>query len=173
MRRVPRSKPLSFEWMGSPRACALGPGAAAYVLALGLVASATVPTLAQQPPVPARSTAVEGVSPLAIDDPPPPPPGAAINQAGRDGATIRAFRLSGALDVDGVIDEPFYAATPAIREFVQGVPIEDGAPSELTEAWISFDDENVYVSARVWESGVRLRACRGARGRLRGTGGDH
>jgi len=105
-------------------------------------------------PAPAHSQQrpAEG-APLTINDPPPPAPGAAINQAGRDGATIRAFRLSEPLDIDGVIDEPFYTRTPAIREFVQGVPVEDGEPSELTEAWISFDDENVYVSAKVWESG--------------------
>jgi hypothetical protein len=92
-------------------------------------------------------------APLAINDPPPPPPGVAINQAGREGATIRAFRLSESLEIDGVIDEPFYAATPPIREFVQGVPVEYGEPTELTEAWISFDDENVYVSAKLWETG--------------------
>jgi hypothetical protein len=54
--------------------------------------------------------------------------------------------------IDGVIDEPFYRSTPAIREFVQGVPVEDSEPTELTEAWISYDDENVYVAARVWDS---------------------
>jgi hypothetical protein len=113
--------------------------------AAALLAWPPAPAHSQQPPA-------EG-APVAIDDPAPPAPGTAINQAGRDGATIRAFRLSEPLDIDGVIDEPFYAATPAIREFVQGVPVEYGEPSELTEAWISFDDENIYVSARVWESG--------------------
>ncbi len=102
-------------------------------------------------PTPAQATAVEG-APLEIDDPPPPPPGAAITQEYQNGATIRAFRLTEALQIDGVIDEPFYQRVPAIREFVQGVPVEDGEPTELTEAWISFDDENIYVSARVWDS---------------------
>ncbi|MEQ1857174.1 MAG: DUF5916 domain-containing protein, partial [Longimicrobiales bacterium] len=99
----------------------------------------------------ARAPAAEGAT-AVIDDPPPPPPGAAINQAFRDGATVRAFRLTESLEIDGVIDEPFYQRTPAIREFVQGVPVEDAEPTELTEAWISFDDENVYVSARVWDT---------------------
>ncbi len=115
-----------------------------FVAAVALSGWAARPALGQQPP--------EGV-PVGIGDPPPPPPGAAINQAGRAGATVRAFRLTEPLDVDGVIDEPFYAAPPPIREFVQGVPVEDGEPTELTEAWISFDDENVYVSAKLWESG--------------------
>ncbi len=76
---------------------------------------------AQQPPIES--------APAGIDDPPPPPPGAAINQQFQDGATVRAFRATAPFQIDGVIDEPFYQSTPAIREFVQGVPVEDGEPT--------------------------------------------
>ncbi len=88
---------------------------------------------------------------IEIDDPPPPAGDAVINQAGRDGATVRAFRVDEPLEIDGVIEEPFYSRVAPITEFVQGVPVEDGEPSELTELWFGFDDENVYVSAKVWD----------------------
>ena len=75
-----------------------------------------------------------------------------INQAGSAGATLRAVRVTERLRIDGVIDERFYQNTPPITEFIQSLPEENGEPSELTEVWISFDDTNVYVSAKVWDS---------------------
>jgi hypothetical protein len=96
-----------------------------------------------------------GVGQIEIIGPPPPPStgSSLINQAGRDGATLRAVRVTESLDIDGVLDERFYQRVPPIRELVQGVPVEYGEPSELTEVWIAFDDDNVYVSAKVWDSG--------------------
>ena len=85
-----------------------------------------------------------------ITDPPAPVGGAMINQAGQDGATLRAVRVNEPLEIDGVIEEPFYQSVPPITEFVQVVPEEDGEPSELTEVWIGFDDNNVYVTAKIW-----------------------
>jgi len=55
--------------------------------------------------------------------------------------------------VDGSLDEALYSATLPISGFIQTLPIEGAEPSELTEAWVAFDDDNVYVSARVWDSG--------------------
>ncbi|HUE95182.1 MAG TPA: DUF5916 domain-containing protein [Longimicrobiaceae bacterium] len=89
---------------------------------------------------------------VEVEGPPPPSGGAMINQAGRQGATLRAVRLTERLRIDGVLDEAFYHQVPAITEFVQGVPIEDGDPTERTEVWIAFDDENVYVAGRIWDS---------------------
>ena len=104
------------------------------------------------PGLSAQAASEGGTDRLEIDDPPAPVGGAMINQAGQDGATLRAVRVNEALEIDGIIDEPFYQSVPPITEFVQTVPVEDGEPSELTEVWIGFDDENVYVSAKVWDS---------------------
>ena len=98
-----------------------------------------------------------GVAAQAVDatefgDPAPPVGRAMINQAGEGGATLRAVRVSEPLHIDGVIDEPFYQNTPPITEFIQSLPEENGEPSQLTEVWIGFDDQNVYVSAKVWDS---------------------
>ena len=93
-----------------------------------------------------------GADRLEIDDPPAPVGGAMINQAGQAGATLRAARVNEPLDIDGVLDEPFYLSIPPITEFVQAVPEEYGEPSELTEVWIGFDDNNVYVSAKIWDT---------------------
>jgi hypothetical protein len=117
-----------------------------WALAAALVAAAGVAAGA------AAQIPQEGAPQVQIDDPPPPTGGAVINQGGQQGATIRAFRVEETLQIDGVLDEPFYQRVPAVRELVQAVPIEDGEPSELTEVWFGFDDENVYFSAKVWDS---------------------
>ena len=104
------------------------------------------------PGLSAQEASEGGTDRIEIDDPPAPVGGAMINQAYQDGATLRAVRVSEPLEIDGIIDEPFYQSVPPISEFVQAVPVEDGEPSEFTEVWIGFDDENVYVSAKVWDS---------------------
>jgi len=54
--------------------------------------------------------------------------------------------------IDGELDEAFYRTTQSISDFVQSVPDEGASPTEHTEAWIAFDDSNVYVSGRIWDS---------------------
>ena len=65
--------------------------------------------------------------------------------------TARAVRLDRALDVDGRLDEPIYAQVPPVTGFVQSVPDEGQPASEETEAWVMFDDDNVFVSAKVYD----------------------
>lgn len=88
----------------------------------------------------------------AIQGPAPPvaPAVMARDEAGR--TTVRAIRLSEGLRLDGVLDEAVYSEVLAITDFLQQVPVEGAPASEKTEAWIMFDDTNVYVSARIWDS---------------------
>ncbi|MEQ1857807.1 MAG: DUF5916 domain-containing protein [Longimicrobiales bacterium] len=66
--------------------------------------------------------------------------------------TVRAVRVAEPLAIDGVLDEPLYSSTEPVSDFVQALPEQGGEPSERTEAWVAFDDQNVYVSARVHDS---------------------
>ena len=74
--------------------------------------------------------------PFEIDGPPAPTGSAVINQAGDDGSTMRAFRVTGSMSIDGVVDEPFYDSHPPITEFIQTVPVNNGEPTQRTEVWI-------------------------------------
>ena len=68
------------------------------------------------------------------------------------GITIRAVRIDEPPRIDGSLDESVYDEIRPISGFTQVEP-EDGAPaSQQTEVWLLFDDTDVYVSARVWES---------------------
>ena len=70
-----------------------------------------------------------------------------------DGAiTVRATRVAGGMRVDGRLDEEVYGSTEAITGFVQQEPDEFAAATEKTEAWVLFDDDNIYVSARCYET---------------------
>ena len=72
---------------------------------------------------------------------------------GADGrATLRAVRLEQALTLDGKLNEEIYAAVPASSGFIQQVPNEGELGTEQTEVWVLFDDKNIYIAARCWDS---------------------
>ena len=111
--------------------------------------------LGQQIPAsvaPPAEGGLEALPPAGSAGPPPPVAPAVINQAGEAGVTVRATRITEPVEVDGALEEPFYQRTRAITEFIQSIPDAGEAPSELTEVWLGFDDENIYVGARVWDS---------------------
>jgi hypothetical protein len=71
----------------------------------------------------------------------------------QDGSvTVRATRISEAIRIDGRLDEEVYRTIPSITDFVQQEPVEGAAVTERTEAWILFDDHNIYLACRCWDS---------------------
>ena len=65
-------------------------------------------------------------------------------------ATLRAVRISQPLVIDGVISEEVYALVPPVGGFIQQNP-QDGEPAtDQTEVWVLFDDQNLYIVARLW-----------------------
>ena len=68
------------------------------------------------------------------------------------GTTVRAVRLTSPLRLDGQLDEAVYSTIRPMTDFVQTEPQAGSRATEKTEVWVLFDDDNVYVSARNWES---------------------
>ncbi|HLG59669.1 MAG TPA: DUF5916 domain-containing protein [Vicinamibacterales bacterium] len=54
--------------------------------------------------------------------------------------------------MDGRLDEAIYTAVPSISDFVQMEPKAGASATEKTELWLFFDDRNVYVTFRNWET---------------------
>ncbi len=89
---------------------------------------------------------------VVIDGSPPPVPPEVVTRDAAGRVTLRAVRLSEPLVLDGQLDEPFYETVPAVSDFIQQEPNEGAPATEKTEAWIFFDDHNLYISARCWDS---------------------
>jgi hypothetical protein len=73
--------------------------------------------------------------------------------------TVRAHRIQSPLRVDGRLDEEFYRTIEPITGFVQQEPDEFKPATENTEAWIFFDNDTVYISARNYESHPERRVA--------------
>ena len=124
-------------------------------LALALCLASWGGLSAQQNPktvIRAEAGAASEVLPTQVPGPPPPVAPAVVNQAREGGVTVRAVRVTEPMETDGALDESFYRETQAISEFVQSIPDAGAEPTELTEVWLGFDDENVYVGAKIWDS---------------------
>jgi hypothetical protein len=67
-------------------------------------------------------------------------------------ATVRTLRTPSPIIVDGKLDEAVYRDVKPFGGFVQQEPFEGQPSAEKTEVWVFFDDTNVYVSARLWET---------------------
>ena len=64
---------------------------------------------------------------------------------------IRATRITTPIEVDGKLDDGVYRQVEALTDFIQSEP-QTGAPSsERTEAWVLFDNDNLYLACRCWD----------------------
>ena len=67
--------------------------------------------------------------------------------------TARAVRITGpAPGIDGRLDDPAWAQARPISDFVQKIPTEGAAPSVATEVRLLYDDDALYVGARLRRS---------------------
>ena len=72
------------------------------------------------------------------------------DEAGR--VTARATRISEPIVVDGKLDDEVYARVIPMSDFIQQEPNEGAPATEKTESWVFFDDNNIYITARCWDS---------------------
>ena len=94
---------------------------------------------------------------LVIDGPPPPQAPEVVSRNAEGRATIRAVRVASPIRIDGVLDELLYTTVSSISGFVQVEPNLGEPATEQTEVWVAFDDDNVYVSFRNWDSAPERR----------------
>ena len=93
-----------------------------------------------------------GELPEAFDGPPPPVPPQVVSRDDSGRVTLRAVRIGEELVIDGRLDEPVYSRVEPISDFVMQEPQDNVPATEQTEVWIFFDDRNLYVSGRNWDS---------------------
>ena len=54
--------------------------------------------------------------------------------------------------LDGVLDDAAWSEAPVIDDFVQQLPLDRVAPTERTEVRITYDDDNLYLGVRFFDS---------------------
>ena len=102
-----------------------------------------VPRWPRQAPEDAEAAALSAL----IDGPPAPAAPAVINRDENGNATVRAIRVASPIVVDGRLDEAIYREELSISGFMQVLPGDGDPATEKTEAWIAFDENNIYVGA--------------------------
>lgn len=80
-----------------------------------------------------------------------PKPPATISRSNGQ-VVVRAIHLTEPLVVDGKLDESVYRDNLPLDGFIQTVPMNGRPVSEKTEAWVMFDDEYIYVSAKLYDT---------------------
>jgi hypothetical protein len=122
------------------------------VILVCLGAALVAPPLQAQVPSADAAAAAAPVTPGLFEGPPAPVPPSVISRDGEGGVTVRAVRLTQPLRIDGALDEALYREVPAMSDFVQVEPLAGEPATEKTETWVAFDEENVYVSFRNWDT---------------------
>lgn len=131
-RRYGRPAGSTAWWSGSWRG-GLAVALLAVVIHVGIPSRAAA---AQEAPTP--------LAPIGVPDT------ASRDESGR--LTLRAIRLSGPLRPDGRLDEEVYRTTSPVSGFIQTEPDEGAPATEATEVWILFDEQNLYVSGKCYDS---------------------
>ena len=109
-----------------------------------LIAVFMLAAAAQAQPLPAERPAI-------LQGPAPPVAPAVVSRDTDGRATVRATRVSEPIQLDGQLDEAVYQDVQFITDFVQQLPDEGALGSERTDAWVLFDDDNIYISARCYD----------------------
>ena len=65
---------------------------------------------------------------------------------------IRAMRVTGAIKIDGLLDEPVWSTAEPATDFRQETPTEGAPASEETEVRVLYDDKNLYLGIRAFDA---------------------
>lgn len=66
------------------------------------------------------------------------------------GKTVPATRVEISPVIDGRLDDEAWQAAPVVTDFHLVEPVEFGEPADRTEVRVTYDDDNLYVAARLF-----------------------
>jgi len=70
----------------------------------------------------------------------------------RDQKRVAITRTDAPPTLDGSLDDSVWAQAAMIDDFHQFDPVDHGEPTERTLVYLTYDDENLYIAARMWDS---------------------
>jgi len=75
-----------------------------------------------------------------------------LNMKAQNKKTIKAERISGAIKIDGSLDEPEWQNAPLAKDFVMYEPFNGKTPTLPTEVRFLYDNTALYVGAVLYDS---------------------
>ncbi len=66
---------------------------------------------------------------------------------------VRAVRTTAPVRIDGLLDDAAWASAPVVSDFTQVDPAEGQPVSQRTEVRLLYDDEALYIGARLYDDG--------------------
>jgi hypothetical protein len=75
----------------------------------------------------------------------------AQNHKSTEQKVVRAMRTNELIKLDGMLNEKVWQ-TPGYSDFVQSEPIDGSEPTEKTVVWVAYDNNALYVAARLFDS---------------------
>ena len=80
-----------------------------------------------------------------------PLPGDADRDTTLPRPTVTAHRSQGPISIDDILDEPGWNQVP-ISNFTQKNPTEGAPPTFTSEVWVLYDDEAIYIGAKLHDA---------------------
>ncbi len=77
-------------------------------------------------------------------------PGIVKSQSGL--RKIKAVRTKNSIDIDGLLNEPIWQKAPAITQFKEKDPDQGALPTEKTVVKVLYDDNAIYIGARMFDN---------------------
>ena len=65
---------------------------------------------------------------------------------------LRLYRTDTPPTLDGRLDDAAWSGAATMDDLHQYEPVDHGVPSEPTTVYLAYDDENLYVAVRMWDS---------------------
>lgn len=81
-------------------------------------------------------------------------------QANTDRKSIEIRRVTTPPKVDGVLDDAAWGEATVIRDLRQFMPVDGSEPSERSEFYLLYDDDYLYLGARLWDSEPKAISAR-------------
>jgi hypothetical protein len=66
--------------------------------------------------------------------------------------SVKALQIQYPIEIDGILSEPIWQSSCGISKFTQRDPNEGSQPSQKTLVHVGYDDEALYIGARLYDS---------------------
>ena len=71
---------------------------------------------------------------------------------------VRVGKIAVPVVIDGKLDEDIWKTAAVFKDFIQTGPGDNIAPSRPTEAYLAYDEKNLYIAFKCWDERDKIRA---------------